>query len=106
MARRPQAQPQIDGHWHLDRRVPIALIIALAIQTTGVIYRFGQLDERIKNLEETANTQRPVPERIARLEEKVDGMKSVLTRIDLRMDNWKNAGTPGPKARMLGAPSR
>ena len=35
--------------WHLDKRVPIALIAALAIQTAGIVWWASTLESRIND---------------------------------------------------------
>lgn len=39
-------------HWHLDKRVPIVLILALSLQTAGVIWWAATMTERVTNMEE------------------------------------------------------
>ena len=36
--------------WHADKRVPIALILAISIQTGGVIWWAASITEQIKNV--------------------------------------------------------
>jgi hypothetical protein len=38
-------------HWHLDKRVPLALIITLIIQTMGVFFWMGQLSVKLHQME-------------------------------------------------------
>jgi Tfp pilus assembly protein PilO len=39
-------EPKVE-HWSLDKRVPIALIFAIALQTTGVVWYVATLTSRI-----------------------------------------------------------
>lgn len=59
-----------DRQWHWDKRVPIALIITLAIQTAGLAYWGGTLTTRLDQVERRVETSAPQAERIIRLEEK------------------------------------
>ncbi len=43
--------PEAKERWHLDRRVPIALILALFIQTVGVVWWAATTDARVGQLE-------------------------------------------------------
>jgi hypothetical protein len=42
-----------DRKWHLDKKVPIALILAIGMQTAGAIWWARGLDARISALEKT-----------------------------------------------------
>ena len=70
-----------DKHWHLDRKVPIALIVAIAIQTgTGIWWAAG-VNTRVEQLERQTNNTAPQAERIVRLETKMDGIFASLAEI-------------------------
>ena len=51
-----------NGHWHLDKRVPITLIVAIMIQTGSFIWFMSALNSDVEGLErrtqriETRNT--------------------------------------------------
>ena len=47
-------QKDESGQWHLDKRVPITLIITILIQTGTLVWFISKLDSRIIALE-TAN---------------------------------------------------
>jgi hypothetical protein len=74
------AVPQ-DRQWHLDRKVPIALIVALAVQTSAVSWWAATLSARVDLLERQAVAIGPQAERIIRLESKVDGITGALWEI-------------------------
>ena len=61
--------------WHLDKRIPVALILALIFQFAGGVYWVTSLESR------TLNNR----ERIARLEEQMDPVRLTLERIDQRL---------------------
>lgn len=44
------------GGWHLDKRVPIAIILAIFVQTAGVVWWAARLENRVVTLEK-ANTE-------------------------------------------------
>lgn len=44
---RPVALVDYTEHWHLDKRVPISLIMTLVIQTVAVIWFFSTLSHRV-----------------------------------------------------------
>ena len=37
--------------WHLDRRVPVSIILALLLQTTGIVVWATRIDSRVNTLE-------------------------------------------------------
>ena len=45
---------QIDkAHWTVDKKVPLALIFAIFLQTSGAFWWAGKVDSRIASLEST-----------------------------------------------------
>jgi hypothetical protein len=75
-----------DYGWHLDRKVPIALIVALAAQTGAVSWWAATLSVRVDLLERQVTTIGPQAERIIRLESKVDGISGTLSEIKTLID--------------------
>lgn len=72
--------------WQLDKRIPLALIVAILIQTLGFAYWTGTLSQRVTSLEATRMSQMDSPGRIIRLETQVDGIKSTLQRVESKLD--------------------
>ena len=75
-----------DQGWHLDKRVPIALILAILIQTGGALVWAGAASERLNHLEDQATERRSLAERTARLEEQSRQMQALLLRIEDKLD--------------------
>lgn len=65
---------QIDKKWHLDKRVPVALIITIALQTGLGIWWAAQLSERVNTLERAAVISAPQAERVVRLETRMESI--------------------------------
>lgn len=74
------------GRWHLDKRVPIALIMAILIQTAGALTWAGAASERINHLERQVIDGSDLGERAARLEEQVAHTRASLERIEEKLD--------------------
>lgn len=86
--------------WHMDKRVPISLILALLIQTgsfiwwaAGVSFELRDHERRIMSVE-TFNTQVTVSlggigDRMARVEEKLSAQSDTLNRIETYLRNKK-----------------
>lgn len=70
-----------DTSWHLDKKVPIALILAIVLQTCGLVFWAGGVSERITALEKQAATVAPQSERLARVETKLEGVTEGITEI-------------------------
>lgn len=89
-----------NGPWHLDKRVPIALIMALLVQTSGAVWwaasisgtveeqgrvsvrhetRMDRYDTQMQGLRDTASSQAVA---MGRLEQELSGIRATLTRID------------------------
>lgn len=80
----------IDDHqtWHLDRRVPVGIIIAIIIQTIGILIWATKLDSRVGVLETADNKQEAriqkledIGSRIAVIE---DRQINTITRLDIQ----------------------
>lgn len=71
------------------RRVPVAIIVALAVQTIGGLIWAGGAAARIASLEESVGEQRTVAERLARLEEQSQSTREAVERIERRLE-WRN----------------
>lgn len=76
--------------WHLDKKVPIALLTALLIQFGGMMMYVGTLKSqtedngrRITQLE-----GQKVSERLSSLEAQVGDTKALILRIEGKVDRW------------------
>lgn len=70
-----------DRQWHLDRKVPIALIATLVIQTGTIIWWASSLSERVNTLERQAVAAAPQSERLTRVEVKIEAINEGITEI-------------------------
>lgn len=64
--------PEDSTDWHLDKRVPVAIILALLIQTAGMIWSAATLWGRVEALERRFQEQGDVVSRMTRIETKLD----------------------------------
>ncbi len=72
--------------WHLDRRLPIALIFAIAVQTGAGLIWAGAAGERIRQLEDQSLLSRDMSERLVRVEEQIGFARVTLDRIERKLD--------------------
>lgn len=68
------------------RKVPVALITALVVQTVGGLVWAGGAAARIGTLEERVTEQRLVAERLARLEAQGEATRAAVDRIERRLE--------------------
>lgn len=68
------------------RKIPVAVIAALLVQTIGGLVWAGGAAARISTLEERVGEQRLVAERLARLEEQSRAVRAAVERIETRLE--------------------
>ena len=68
-----------ENHWHLDKRVPIAIIVALAAQTAAIIWWAATMEARVSAIETTLLANANTSERLTRIE-------VILERVERRLD--------------------
>ena len=77
----PLTKEDIEAHWHLDRKVPLALIIAMAVQAGGFFWWAGSTAERMSSIERTLANTAPQADRLTRVEVKMDTVVEAVTEI-------------------------
>lgn len=78
-----------DERWHVDRKVPVALLVTLVLTFTGqtitAIWWASKTDSRIESLEKQSTVAVPISSeqgtRLTRVEVKVDNLIDGLTEI-------------------------
>lgn len=80
--------------FHWDKRIPIALILTVAIQTVVVGMWIGRLEQRVANLEEkeSRTAQSDGPSRLVRVETQIDDVRRTIERMDSKVDRLLNRG--------------
>ena len=83
--------------WHLDRKVPLSIIIAILIQTSALIVWGAKLDGRVAHVETSINThaftieamkntQNTINIGLARIEERqiitAEGVREIKAKLD------------------------
>ena len=68
------------------KRIPVALVVALAVQTLGGLVWAGGAAARIATLEQRVGEHRLVAERLARLEEQGVATRQAVERIERRLE--------------------
>lgn len=72
-----------ESKWKLDRTVPLAMVIGMAMQFAGFVWFASDLNTRVKQLEGSQVSA----ERAGRIEEQVSGLREDLADIktDLKL---------------------
>jgi hypothetical protein len=80
--------------WHLDKKVPIALIIAMLTQFAGVIWFIGQLAKDIELLKaDTAVLHQRDNQQTDSLKEALRLMQDQFQRLDSKLDRLIERGS-------------
>lgn len=70
-----------DGKWHLDKKVPIALMLSLAVHAGATLWWASQLTERVGVLERQQITTAPQGDRLTRVEVRLENVQSGIDEI-------------------------
>jgi len=68
------------------KKIPVALVAALLVQTLGGLVWAGGAAARIATLEQRVGEQRLVAERLARLEAQGEATRAAVERIERRLE--------------------
>lgn len=83
-----------DRYWHLDKKVPIALIVTILVQTATVIWWASSLSVRVQHLESQVISARPQADRLTRVEVKLENVQSGVEEIKRLLRNPPPRLTP------------
>ncbi len=82
-----------DHHWHLDKRVPVALILTILAQTIGAVWWAASLSARVDVLERdwarfaaVAERLRLQEDRQTRADVRLQALYTRLERIERKLD--------------------
>lgn len=73
--------PNPQQPWQVDRHIPVALLLAMVIQTVGIVWWAATLTGRVAELEQKVATLQPASERLIRLETRFESVLEKLTEI-------------------------
>lgn len=86
MSRRAQQPPmpvvdKSDQGWHLDRKVPVAIILTIMLQTGGIVWWAASAEARLNTLERTVQSTAPQGDRLTRVETRLEVVQEGITEI-------------------------
>lgn len=70
----------------IDRKITLALILALVVESAGVFAWAGAVGQRLDEVEARAETHSRLAERMARVEVQLDQANAQLARIERKLD--------------------
>ena len=77
--------------WHLDKKVPVTIIVALVLQTLGFIYVGTawktEVDFRVNNLERLNDDRKSQEGRIIAVEQQLNYITDSLKRIEAKLES-------------------
>lgn len=77
--------------WHLDKRVPIALILVILAQTAGGAWwaatTSARVDANAKAVMKVDDDTANIPERLSRMETRQEYILQTIERIDRKLEN-------------------
>lgn len=76
--------------WHLDKRIPVAMIAAIFAQAVGLIVWGATINERVRNIEDELRSRAPIVERYLQTESDLRILRADTTnrlnRIEDKLD--------------------
>lgn len=72
---------ETEAYWHLDKRVPVALILTMASWIITTVWWASALDNRVAVLEKLALKNQNVETRLVRIEEGQEWLKDGMKRL-------------------------
>lgn len=95
-----------DQHWHIDRRVPVVLVLTLLVQFGGAVWWARGAEERIAALErrvsEVSQDSRSasssfsdLKDRVTRIEVVLNTVADTTIKIDRRLEGSGRGSPPG-----------
>lgn len=70
----------------IEKKLSAAVLLALAVQTGGVLVWAGAAAQRISALEVRVEASLPTTERLARVEAQLEAVQAQLDRIEVKVD--------------------
>lgn len=91
----PANDPPVPSGWHLDKKVPLALIVTIITQTALAVWFIAGLSQRVTQLEVALSASTDQPARIVRVETQMEGVRDTLKEMNDKLDRL--LGYPAPK---------
>ncbi len=81
---------QWNENWHVDKKIPLALIGAIIVQTGAAFWWASSVNEKVASLESWQRESKNVAADIAVVKSQIADLKEILRRIDSRITQDRN----------------
>jgi len=78
---------RLNEPWHFDKRIPLALIGSILIQTGAAFWWASSINERVTMLEAWRDDTKGVAADLAVMKSQIADLKSMLSRIETRLSD-------------------
>lgn len=75
-----------DNQWHLDKKVPVALIVTMVSWIVATVWWASAINNRVEVLEELAVKNNSLESRLVRIEEGQNWMKDILKQMSEKLN--------------------
>lgn len=75
-----------DNSWHLDKRVPIALIFTMLVQFAAGIWWVADINGRVNYIERERDRNSNLSGEIIQIKEQLRGIERVIGRLETYLD--------------------
>ena len=82
-----------DNQWHLDKRVPIALIITILSGYAGFVWWASDMNSRVTHVERMQLQSSGDGVQIVRLDERLRAIEKIAARIEQYLDSRRTEKT-------------
>lgn len=82
---------QWNESWHVDKKIPLALIIAILVQTGTAFWWASSVSEKVENLELWQKESKNVSTDIAVIKSQISDLRDILRRIESRVAQERNS---------------
>lgn len=90
-----------ESRWVIDRHVPVAFLVGLAVQLAGIVWWGSQVQTKQEELERRITIQESskVIERMAVLEEQLKASKEIQNDMNKKLDRLLDLAWEGTRAK-------
>ena len=82
-----------DSSWHLDKRVPVALIITILSGYAGGIWWASEMNARLSYIERYQVQSQGDSGQIIQIKEQLRGIERIVSRLEQYLDNRRTEKT-------------
>ena len=75
-----------DNQWHLDKRVPIALIVTLILTSASGIWFVAEINSRLSYIERSIAQSQSDSGQIIQIKEQLRGIERIVQRLEQYFD--------------------